>query len=97
MTPTIGNVPYSLSATAKKGSPVSFVRREEFSRLMLINPSISVGVLRVLAAKVHTARGAGGEVGSSRDITAAGVIAGAGHLIRMVHLFLRANSGGFAR
>jgi hypothetical protein len=35
---------------------VSFVRREELSRLMLTNPSISVGVLRVLAAKVRTAR-----------------------------------------
>jgi CRP-like cAMP-binding protein len=54
----IGNVPYSLSATAKKGSLVSFVRREEFSRLMLTNPSVSVGVLRVLAAEVRTARAA---------------------------------------
>lgn len=52
----IGNVPYSLSATAKKGSLVSFLRREEFSRLMLTDPSISVGVLRVLAAEVRTAR-----------------------------------------
>jgi CRP/FNR family transcriptional regulator, cyclic AMP receptor protein len=52
----IGNVPYSLSATAKKGSLVSFVKREEFSRLMLTDPSISVGVLRVLAAEVRTAR-----------------------------------------
>jgi CRP-like cAMP-binding protein len=56
LTPTIGNVPYSLSATAKKGSMVRFVRREEFSRLMLTDPSISVGVFRVLAAKVRTAR-----------------------------------------
>jgi CRP/FNR family transcriptional regulator, cyclic AMP receptor protein len=54
----IGNVPYSLSATAKKGSLVSFVKREEFSRLMLTDPSISVGVLRVLAAEVRTARAA---------------------------------------
>lgn len=54
----IGNVPYSLSAKAKKGSLVSFVKREEFSRLMLTNPSISVGVLRVLAAEVRTARAA---------------------------------------
>ena len=52
----IGNVPYSLSATAKKGSLVSFVRREEFSRLMLTDPSVSVAVLRVLAAEVRTAR-----------------------------------------
>jgi CRP/FNR family transcriptional regulator, cyclic AMP receptor protein len=54
----IGNVPYSLSAKAKKGSLVSLVNREEFSRLMLTNPSISVGVLRVLAAEVRTARAA---------------------------------------
>jgi len=52
----IGNVPYSLSARAKKGSLVSFVKRDEFSRLMLTDPTISVGVLRVLAAEVRTAR-----------------------------------------
>jgi CRP-like cAMP-binding protein len=52
----IGNVPYSLTARAKKGSIVSFVQREEFSRLMLTDPSVSVGVLRVLAAEVRTAR-----------------------------------------
>jgi CRP/FNR family transcriptional regulator len=54
----IGNVPYSLSARAKKGSLVSFIEREDFSRLMLTHPSISVGVLRVLAAEVRTARAA---------------------------------------
>jgi CRP/FNR family transcriptional regulator, cyclic AMP receptor protein len=52
----IGNVPYSLTALAKKGSIVSFVKRENFGRLMLTDPSISVGVLRVLAAEVRTAR-----------------------------------------
>jgi CRP-like cAMP-binding protein len=52
----IGNVPYSLSARAKKGSFVSFIKREDFSRLMLTDPSVSVGVLRVLAAEVRTAR-----------------------------------------
>ena len=51
-------MPYSLPATAKKGSLVSFLRRGEFSRLMLTDPSISVGVLRVLAAEVRTARAA---------------------------------------
>ena len=54
----IGNLPYSLSATAKKRAVVSFIKREDFSRLMLSNPSISVGVLRVLAAEVRTARAA---------------------------------------
>ena len=52
----IGNVGYSLSANAKSGAKVSFVSREEFGRLMLTDPSISVGVLRVLAAEVRTAR-----------------------------------------
>jgi CRP-like cAMP-binding protein len=52
----IGNVPYSLTAKAKKGSKVSFVKREHFGRLMLTDPSISVGILRVLAAEVRTAR-----------------------------------------
>jgi CRP-like cAMP-binding protein len=52
----IGNVEYSLSAFAKHGAEVSFVSREEFGRLMLTEPSIAVGILRVLAAEVRTAR-----------------------------------------
>jgi CRP-like cAMP-binding protein len=52
----IGNVPYSLSARAKKGSSVTFVKREDFNHLMLTDPSVSVGILRVLAAEVRTAR-----------------------------------------
>jgi len=52
----IGNVPYSLSARAKKGSVVTFVKREDFHQLMLTDPSVSVGILRVLAAEVRTAR-----------------------------------------
>ncbi len=52
----IGNVPYSLSARAKKGSLVTFVKREDFHHLMLTDPSVSVGILRVLAAEVRTAR-----------------------------------------
>ncbi len=52
----IGNVPYSLSAIAKKGSLVTFVKREDFNHLMLTDPSVSVGILRVLAAEVRTAR-----------------------------------------
>ncbi|HEY1896453.1 MAG TPA: cyclic nucleotide-binding domain-containing protein [Terracidiphilus sp.] len=52
----IGNVPYSLTARAKKGSLVTFVKREDFHQLMLTDPSVSVGILRVLAAEVRTAR-----------------------------------------
>lgn len=52
----IGGVPYSLSALAKKGADVSFVSREQFARIMLSQPPIAVGILRVLAAEVRTAR-----------------------------------------
>lgn len=52
----IGGVPYSLSAYAQKGSEVGFVSREEFARIMLSEPAIGVGILRVLAAEVRTAR-----------------------------------------
>ncbi len=52
----IGNAAYSLSAHALKGAEVSFVSREEFTRLMLNEPPLSVLILRVLAAEVRTAR-----------------------------------------
>lgn len=52
----IGNVGYSLSAYASKGAVLSYLSREAFSQLMLSEPSISVGILRVLAAEVRTAR-----------------------------------------
>ena len=52
----IGNAPYSLSAVAKQGAEVSFVEREVFGRVMLSDSQISVGILRVLAAEVRTAR-----------------------------------------
>lgn len=52
----IGGSPYSLSAIACKGSDVGFVSREEFATIMLSQPPIAVGILRVLAAEVRTAR-----------------------------------------
>ena len=52
----IGNMPYSLSALARAGSNVSYMSRDALNRLMLSNPAISVGILRVLAAEVRTAR-----------------------------------------
>lgn len=52
----IGGAPYSLSAFAQKGAEVGFVSREEFARIMLSEPIIAVGILRVLAAEVRTAR-----------------------------------------
>jgi CRP-like cAMP-binding protein len=52
----VGNNPYSLTAEAKKGAEVSFVARDEFSRLMLTEPSLAMMILRVLAAEVRSAR-----------------------------------------
>jgi CRP-like cAMP-binding protein len=52
----IGNVPYSLSARARRGADISFLRKDEFGRLMLSEPAVSVGILRVLAAEVRSAR-----------------------------------------
>lgn len=52
----VGNEAYSLSAIAAKGAQVSFLGKEELSRLMLQEPSIAVMVLRVLAREVRTAR-----------------------------------------
>ncbi len=52
----IGGSPYSLSALAQKGAEVSFVSREQFGKVMLSVPTLAVGILRVLAAEVRTAR-----------------------------------------
>jgi CRP-like cAMP-binding protein len=52
----ISNIAYSLSATALAGAVVSFVPREEFSKLMLTEPGLAVLILKVLAAEVRTAR-----------------------------------------
>ena len=52
----ISGAPYSLSAFAQKGAEVGFVSREKFAGIMLSAPTIAVGILRVLAAEVRTAR-----------------------------------------
>lgn len=52
----IGNEPYTLSAIAEKGVELGFVDREDFNSLMLTDPTITVQVLRVLAAEVRAAR-----------------------------------------
>lgn len=52
----IGNEPYTLTAKAFKGAELGFVTREDFSSLMLTDPSLAIKVLRVLAAEVRTAR-----------------------------------------
>jgi CRP-like cAMP-binding protein len=52
----IGNEPYTLTAEAVHGSELAFVTREDFSSLMLGNPTLAISVLRVLAAEVRSAR-----------------------------------------
>jgi CRP/FNR family transcriptional regulator, cyclic AMP receptor protein len=52
----IGNQPYSLTAKAYKGASLSFVAKEDFASMMVSQPSLSLSILRVLAAEVRTAR-----------------------------------------
>lgn len=52
----ISNEPYSLTATARAGTQVSFVNRDTFTWLMLSRPDISARILQVLAAEVRSAR-----------------------------------------
>jgi len=52
----IGNQPYTLSAIAKAGAQVSSIPRDEFMELMSSDPSLSLQVLKVLAAEVRSAR-----------------------------------------
>lgn len=54
----IGNQPYSLTVMASKGAELGLVTREDFSELMLSQPTLSLKVLGVLAAEVRTARNA---------------------------------------
>jgi CRP-like cAMP-binding protein len=52
----IRNEPYSLTATACSGAKLSFVTRDDFITLMQSDPLLSLKVLQVLAAEVHSAR-----------------------------------------
>jgi NTE family protein len=52
----VSGQPYSLSATAGRGSRVSFVSRDEFIALMQADPHLSLKILQVLAAEVRSAR-----------------------------------------
>jgi len=58
----IGNEPYTLTAMAYKGAELGYVSHEDFSSLMLSDPTLALRVLRVLAAEVRTARHAISEV-----------------------------------
>ncbi len=52
----IGNKPYTLAATARRGSDVRFVTRVDFEHLTRAEPSLCFKVLEVLAAEVRAAR-----------------------------------------
>jgi len=52
----IGNEPYSLTATAHKGSKLAYVSREDFIRVMSADAAIGFKVLQILAAEVRSAR-----------------------------------------
>ena len=52
----IGNQPFSLTATAARGSELGFVRREDLSEMMLLQPWLRLNVLTVLAVEVGAAR-----------------------------------------
>jgi len=52
----ISDQPYSLTAIAHAGAKVSFVGRTEFLALMQADPTLSLKMLKVLAAEVRTAR-----------------------------------------
>jgi CRP-like cAMP-binding protein len=52
----VGSEPYTLAATARKGSEVKFVTRGAFEDLMRAEPSLSFNVLQVIATEVRAAR-----------------------------------------
>jgi CRP-like cAMP-binding protein len=52
----IGNEPYSLTATARRGAELSFLSRDQFTALMQSDPHLSLTILQVLAAEVRSAR-----------------------------------------
>lgn len=52
----MSNQPYSLTARASRGARLGFVTREDFSRILLETPELSMHVLRILAAEVRSVR-----------------------------------------
>uniref|UniRef100_E6QI64 Cyclic nucleotide-binding domain-containing protein n=1 Tax=mine drainage metagenome TaxID=410659 RepID=E6QI64_9ZZZZ len=52
----IGNVPYSLTATAEKGSELRVISKDEFHALLQSQPALTFHALKMLAAEVHSAR-----------------------------------------
>lgn len=52
----LGNMPYTLTASAQAGAELSFISREAFSELLIAEPHLSLKLLQVLAAEVRSAR-----------------------------------------
>jgi CRP-like cAMP-binding protein len=53
---SIGNAPYTLTATARRGSEVQFISQQDFMDLIGADPPLSLLVLKVFAAEVRSAR-----------------------------------------
>jgi CRP-like cAMP-binding protein len=51
-----GNVPYTLTATARKGSDIRFVTRDDFENAMQAEPQLAIKVFQLVAAEVIAAR-----------------------------------------
>ncbi len=52
----VSDKPYSMTAIAKKGARVGHVTREDFSLMMLSEPTLALMIVRVLAAEVRSTR-----------------------------------------
>jgi CRP-like cAMP-binding protein len=52
----VGNEPYSLTAQANKGASFSYVKRDDFQKLLEEEPQLPMKILHVLAAEVRAAR-----------------------------------------
>jgi len=52
----IGDVPYTLTATAHPGAVLGYLTRESFARIMSTDGQLALKVLRVMAAEVRSAR-----------------------------------------
>jgi CRP-like cAMP-binding protein len=52
----IGSKPYSLTAKARQGARLSFVRSDDFLQIMQAQPLIMFRVLQVLAQEIRAAR-----------------------------------------
>ena len=63
---TFSNEPYSMTASAERGSQLEILDREQFLRMLVAKPSLSLDVLKILAAETRSARVAIVEVGSRR-------------------------------